>query len=173
MCNVNLGIECGRCGRTVFSITYVDGIGYCSECYQHCFGKEPEPDLVQTQAVLIKQLEDQNDRLIIERDNAVAQLATLKNVKAKEVGEAISTVVTYLADVISQKLDATTILDLAKRYNESRNLTAISKLENVLLCVDHICNSPDNEIPDMVEQLRKYIRSEIAELEGEQNEQNN
>lgn len=172
MCNVNLGIECGRCGRTVFSITYVDGTGYCSECYQHCFGREPEPDLIQTQAALIKQLEDQNDRLIIERDSAITQLATLKAIKAKEVGEALSAVVTYLADVISQKLDTATILDLAGRFNESQKQSTISKLENVLFCVDHICNSPDNEIPDMVEQLRKYIRSEIADLEGEQNEHN-
>ena len=172
MCNVNLGIECGRCGRTVFSITYVDGIGYCSECYQHCFGKEPESDLVQTQAVIIKQLEDQNDRLIMERDNAITQLATLKAIKAKEIGEALSTVATYLGEIITQKLDTATILDIAKYCEESRKHLAISKLENVLFCVDHICNSPDNEISDMVEQLRKYIRSEIAELEGEENEYN-
>lgn len=50
-----------------------------------------------------------------------------------------------------------------------KNTLAISKLENVLIVVDHICGSPDDELPILVEQLRKYIRGQIAELEGEEN----
>ena len=100
-------------------------------------------------------------------EKAEKQLDTVKNISAKEIGEAISITVNALTDVICQKLNAADIMDIARRHNDMKNFTAIDKLENVLTIVNHINNSPDNERIEMFKQLATYIQGEIDYLKGD------
>lgn len=55
----------------------------------------------------------------------------VKNLKAKELGEALSCAIEKLTDIISQKLDTATLLDIAQRNNQDKIEFAVAELEKV------------------------------------------
>ena len=95
------------------------------------------------------------------------ELTDLKSIKAKELGEAISIVVDNLTDVISQKLETVDIIEVARHHNAANKFTAIDKLEKILLLINHINDSPDNERIEMFKSLATYIQGEIDDLKGD------
>ena len=90
-----IGFTCDNCGREINGCSIVNGMKFCAKCYQETFGKDNQQgeikqlrqQLKQVQTRIkeledkdwyeacIKQLEEQNDRLIQERDNLKQQLA--------------------------------------------------------------------------------------------------
>lgn len=60
-----------------------------------------------------------------------AEFETLKNLKVKEAGEVLSTVISTLTDVITQKLDSATILDFVRKHDIDKTNSIINVLEDI------------------------------------------
>lgn len=66
------------------------------------------------------------------------EIEQVKNLKAKDIGETLSVVVEKLTDVISQKLDTATILDILQKHTQDKISFAVEQLEKVkTLCKEN------------------------------------